>query len=138
MTGAQKGMRSAAVSLPHWPGTCLCGRVLSPVVLFQKRFSMKLSFLMTAVAVVATTATGAQAADTLAKIAAANKMTVAYRESSVPFSYLDGPEKPIGFSVDLTNAIVAAVKAKLGKPGLEVAQMAVTSQNRIPLITNGT
>lgn len=99
---------------------------------------MKLSLLMTAVAIVATTATGAQAADTLAKIAAANKMTVAYRESSVPFSYLDGPEKPIGFSVDLTNAIVAAVKAKLGKPGLEVAQMAVTSQNRIPLITNGT
>src|ERR1700712_2431293 len=102
---------------------------------------MKLSALMTAVLAVATTlvaATGAHAADTLAQIAAANKMTVAYRESSVPFSYLDGPEKPIGFSVELTNAIVAAVKQKLGKPNLEVGLMAVTSQNRIPLITNGT
>ncbi|RYF64844.1 MAG: amino acid ABC transporter substrate-binding protein, partial [Comamonadaceae bacterium] len=81
---------------------------------------------------------GAHAADTLAKIAAANKMTIAYRESSVPFSYLDGPDKPIGFSVDISNAVVAEVKKKLGKPNLEVALMGVTSQNRIPLISNGT
>ena len=102
---------------------------------------MKLSALMTAVLAAATTlaaTTGAHAADTLAKIAEANKMTVAYRESSVPFSYLNGPEKPIGFSVELTNAIVAAVKQKLGKPNLEVGSMAVTSQNRIPLLANGT
>lgn len=96
---------------------------------------MKLSILMTAVLL---TATGAQAADTLAKVAASNKITMAYRESSVPFSYLDGPSKPIGFSVDLSNAIVAAVKQKLGKPDLEVNWMSVTSQNRIPLLSNGT
>lgn len=96
---------------------------------------MKLSVLMTAVLL---TATGAQAADTLAKVAASNKITMAYRESSVPFSYLDGPSKPIGFSVDLSNAIVAAVKQKLGKPDLEVNWMSVTSQNRIPLLSNGT
>jgi len=81
---------------------------------------------------------GAQAADTLAKIDAANKITLAYRESSVPFSYLDGPEKPIGFSVDIANAVVAEVKKKLNKPNLQVGLMAVTSQNRIPLISNGT
>ncbi|MGJ7494774.1 transporter substrate-binding domain-containing protein [Variovorax sp. RT4R15] len=81
---------------------------------------------------------GAQAADTLAKIAAANKITLAYRESSVPFSYLDGPDKPIGFSVDIANAVVAEVRKKLNKPSLEVGLMAVTSQNRIPLISNGT
>ena len=81
---------------------------------------------------------GAQAADTLAKIAAANKITLAYRESSVPFSYLDGPEKPIGFSVDIANAVVAEVRKKLNKPNIEVGLMAVTSQNRIPLISNGT
>lgn len=96
---------------------------------------MKFSILMTAVLL---TATGAQAADTLAKIASSNKITMAYRESSVPFSYLDGPSKPIGFSVDLSNAIVAAVKQKLGKPDLEVNWMSVTSQNRIPLLSNGT
>ncbi|VTU39547.1 Glutamate/aspartate periplasmic-binding protein precursor [Variovorax sp. PBS-H4] len=97
---------------------------------------MKISVLMAAVALAAV-ATGAQAADTLAKIAASGKITLAYRESSVPFSYLDGG-KPIGFSVELSNAVVEAVKKKLNKPNLEVAMMAVTSQNRIPLLSNGT
>jgi len=98
---------------------------------------MKLSALMAAV-LLSAAVTGAQAADTLAKIAESGKITLAYRESSVPFSYLDGPNKPIGFSVELSNAVVDAVKKKLNKPNLEVALMAVTSQNRIPLITNGT
>ncbi|MDQ0069273.1 glutamate/aspartate transport system substrate-binding protein [Variovorax boronicumulans] len=100
---------------------------------------MKLSVLMASMAAaVLFTATGAQAADTLAKIAESGKITLAYRESSVPFSYLDGPNKPIGFSVELSNAVVEAVKKKLNKPNLQVSLMAVTSQNRIPLITNGT
>jgi glutamate/aspartate transport system substrate-binding protein len=98
---------------------------------------MKLSALMAAAALVTLTATGVQAADTLAKIAASGKITLAYRESSVPFSYLDG-NKPIGFSVELSNAVVEAVKKKLNKPDLQVGLMSVTSQNRIPLITNGT
>ncbi|SFM21589.1 transporter substrate-binding domain-containing protein [Variovorax sp. OV329] len=83
-------------------------------------------------------ATGAHAADTLAKIAQSGKITLSYRESSVPFSYLNGPSQPIGFSVELSNAVVDAVKKKLNKPNLEVAWMPVTSQNRIPLISNGT
>ncbi|MEJ1126539.1 transporter substrate-binding domain-containing protein [Variovorax sp. CCNWLW225] len=99
---------------------------------------MKLSALVAAAAVVLLTATGVQAADTLAKIAESGKITLAYRESSVPFSYLDGPNKPIGFSVELSNAVVEAVKKKLNKPNLQVQLMPVTSQNRIPLITNGT
>ncbi|WP_418119602.1 transporter substrate-binding domain-containing protein [Variovorax sp. 350MFTsu5.1] len=100
---------------------------------------MKLSVLMaTMAATVFFTATGAQAADTLAKIAESGKITLAYRESSVPFSYLEGPGKPIGMAVDLSNAVVEAVKKKLNKPDLQVALMPVTSQNRIPLITNGT
>jgi len=98
---------------------------------------MKLSALMAAVLLTAA-ATGAQAADTLAKIAESGKITLAYRESSVPFSYLDGPNKPIGFSVELSNAVVEAVKKKINKPNLQVALMPVTSQNRIPLIQNGT
>jgi hypothetical protein len=100
---------------------------------------MKLSVLMASMAAaVLFTATGAQAADTLAKIAESGKITLAYRESSVPFSYLDGPNKPVGFSVEVSNAVVEAVKKKLNKPNLQVSLMAVTSQNRIPLITNGT
>ncbi|MDQ7973483.1 MAG: transporter substrate-binding domain-containing protein [Rhodocyclaceae bacterium] len=99
---------------------------------------MKLSVLSSAVLLAALAATGAQAADTLAKVAEANKITLAYRESSVPFSYLEAPGKPIGFAVDIANAVVAAVKKQTGKPNLEVGWMAVTSQNRIPLLSNGT
>ena len=56
----------------------------------------------------------------------------------MPFSYLAGGDKPVGFSVELSNAVADAVKKKLNKPNLEVALMPVTSQNRIPLISNGT
>lgn len=83
---------------------------------------MKLSVLMASLAAaVLFTAPAAQAADTLAKIAESGKITLAYRESSVPFSYLDGPNKPIGFSVELSNAVVEAVKKKLNKPSLQSA-----------------
>ena len=80
----------------------------------------------------------AQSTDTLKKIGDSNKMTLAYRESSVPFSYLAGPGKPVGMSVEISEAIAAEVKKTLNKPNLEIAWQAVTSQNRIPLLTNGT
>ena len=98
---------------------------------------MKLSVLCTALAIAAVSATSAQAADTLAKAAESNKITLAYRESSVPFSYLEGPDKPIGFAVDISKAVVEAVKKQTGKADLKVEWMPVTSQNRIPLLTNG-
>jgi glutamate/aspartate transport system substrate-binding protein len=98
---------------------------------------MKLSTLMTAalLAVGLATTAGAQ---TLKKVADNNKITVSYRESSVPFSYLVGATKAVGFSVELSEAIVEDVRKKLNKPTLEVARIAVTSQNRIPLLVNGT
>ena len=77
-------------------------------------------------------------AQTLQKITKANKITVSYREASVPFSYLIGSSKSVGFSVELTEAIIDDVRKKTKKPNLEVAYMAVTSQNRIPLLVNGT
>ncbi|WP_394787236.1 amino acid ABC transporter substrate-binding protein [Rhodoferax sp.] len=77
-------------------------------------------------------------ADTLQKIAESGQITLAYRESSVPFSYLAAGSTPEGFSVDIANAVADAVKKQLKKPDLKVALQAVTSQNRIPLLTNGT
>lgn len=78
-------------------------------------------------------------AQTLKKIEDGNKMTVSYRESSIPFSYVPAPgEKPVGFAVDLTNAIVSDIKNHLKKPNLEVAHIPVTGQNRIPLLVDGT
>lgn len=81
----------------------------------------------------------AQAAgDTLQKIKETGTITLGYRESSVPFSFLDGQQKPVGISMDLCNAIVDKVKQQLNLPKLEVKQVAVNSSNRIPLVVNGT
>ena len=76
-------------------------------------------------------------ADTLAKVRENGYITLAYRESSVPFSYLDGGKR-VGMTVEMSEAIADAVKKAVGKPNLEVKWQAVTSQNRIPLLSNGT
>ena len=86
----------------------------------------------------AATAPSAGDAQTLEKIAAANRITVSYREAAVPFSYALSPTRAVGFSVDLTDAIIDDVRAKLKKPGLEVVRIPVTGQTRIPLLVNGT
>ncbi|MBB3257536.1 glutamate/aspartate transport system substrate-binding protein [Paraburkholderia bannensis] len=75
---------------------------------------------------------------TLEKIQAANRIAVGYREESLPFSYRDANGKVIGFSQDICNRIIAVVKARTQRPNLEVRFIPVTSQNRIPLVQNGT
>jgi glutamate/aspartate transport system substrate-binding protein len=85
--------------------------------------------------------TGANADDltgTLKKVKDTSTITLGYRETSVPFSYLDGNQKPVGFSIDLCGKVVEAVKAKLGMPDLKVAYTAVNSATRLPLVANGT
>lgn len=101
---------------------------------------MRIRTLLTTAALAATGAGAgiAHAETTLDKIAATGKITLAYRESSVPFSYLDGPSKPIGFAVDISNAVADAVRKQLKKPDLQVDWQPVTSQNRMPLVMNGT
>ena len=77
-------------------------------------------------------------ADTLDKIKKSRSITMGIRESSYPLSYLDDKQLPIGYHIDICNRIVDAVKTKLELKDLKVAHQAVTSQNRIPLVTNGT
>lgn len=81
---------------------------------------------------------GVAVADTLQKIANSGRITLGYRESSVPFSYLAGPRQPIGFGVDIYTHLIPALKRTTGRSDLEVNWQALTSQNRIPLIANGT
>ena len=78
------------------------------------------------------------AGSTLDKIAKNGVIVVGHRESSVPFSYYDNTQKVVGYSQDYSNAIVEAVKKKLNKPDLQVKLIPITSQNRIPLLQNGT
>lgn len=77
-------------------------------------------------------------AQTLKKVSDSNKITVSYRESSVPFSYMISPTKAVGFAVDLTEAIVDDVRAKLQRPNLEVIYMPVNAKTRIPMLIDGT
>jgi glutamate/aspartate transport system substrate-binding protein len=75
---------------------------------------------------------------TLDKIKANGGITVGHRDASIPFSYLDDKQQPIGYAMDLCARIVDAVKAELKMPGLKVNLQPVTSATRIPLLANGT
>ena len=75
---------------------------------------------------------------TLKKIKDTGAITIGYRESSIPFSYLDDKQQPVGYAMDLCMKVVDAVKADLKMPNLKVNLQPVTSSNRIPLLQNGT
>ncbi len=75
---------------------------------------------------------------TLAKIQNSGLIVIGHRETSVPFSYVDTNNQVVGFSQDLCDRVISAVKAKTKHPDLKVRFVPVTSQNRIPLVQNGT
>src|SRR5438045_9284596 len=75
---------------------------------------------------------------TLKNIKETGAITLGFRDSSIPFSYLDDSQKPIGFAMDICYKIVDAVKNELKVGKLEVKLNPVTSSTRIPLLANGT
>ena len=81
----------------------------------------------------------AETSGTLDKIKQSGTIVLGRRDSSIPFSYLaDNPNQPIGYAHDLQMKVVEGVKQKLNMPDLKVRYNLVTSQNRIPLVSNGT
>ncbi len=77
-------------------------------------------------------------AQTLDKIRKEGAITLGHREASIPFSYLDDKQNPIGYSMDICQKIAEAVKAELKLPNLVIKMTPVTSATRIPLMANGT
>jgi glutamate/aspartate transport system substrate-binding protein len=75
---------------------------------------------------------------TLKKIKDSGSITIGHRDASIPFSYYDDQQKPVGYAMDLCHRIVDAVKSELKMPKLETRYQLVTSANRIPLMANGT
>jgi glutamate/aspartate transport system substrate-binding protein len=75
---------------------------------------------------------------TLKKIKDSGSIGMGIRESSLPLSYLDDKQQPVGYHIDICNRIVDAVKAHLKLASVKITHTPVTSQNRIPLVTNGT
>ncbi|EHD22509.1 MULTISPECIES: amino acid ABC transporter substrate-binding protein [Brenneria] len=77
-------------------------------------------------------------AGTLKKVKDNGVIVIGHRESSVPFSYYDNQQKVVGYSQAYADKIVEAVKQKIDAPNLQVKLLPITSQNRIPLLQNGT
>ncbi|HDR9484794.1 ABC transporter [Burkholderia aenigmatica] len=80
----------------------------------------------------------AQETGTLKKIKDTGVIALGHRESSIPFSYYDEKQQVVGYSREFQMKVVDAVKKKLNLPNLQVKNIPVTSQNRIPLVQNGT
>ena len=80
----------------------------------------------------------AQEGGTLKKIKDTKTISLGHRESSIPFSYYDNQQKVVGYSHELMMKVVDAIKKELKVPDLQVKLTPVTSQNRIPLVQNGT
>ncbi len=76
-----------------------------------------------------------QATGTLEKIAQTGSITLGYRDSSPPFSYLDDAQRPIGYSLDICMKVVDAVKRELKRPDLVVKFVPITSASRIKAVT---
>ena len=92
--------------------------------------------LVLAVASVGTAS--AQANDTLAKIKSKGEITLGVRDSSGALAYTLGDGKYVGFHTEMSENIAADIAKQLGIPKLVVNKQLITSQNRIPLIVNGT
>src|SRR6478735_11016265 len=69
---------------------------------------------------------------TLKKVKETGTITIGYRDSSIPFSYLDDNQKPIGFAIDICRSIVDGVKKELKLDKLQAEFNPVTSSTRIP------
>jgi glutamate/aspartate transport system substrate-binding protein len=112
-----------------------------PVVIEARRTPMK-RLRMIGLALAAVFLSGQAGAEeltgTLKKIKETGAITIGYRDSSIPFSYLDDNQKPIGFAIDICYKIVDAVKQELKLDKLAIEFNPVTSSTRIPLLANGT
>ena len=73
---------------------------------------------------------------TLDRIRDSGTVRVAYREDSIPFSYLDGT-KPVGYTIDICSRLIDSLRTSLKRPDLKVQYMPVTAATRMDVITSG-
>jgi glutamate/aspartate transport system substrate-binding protein len=101
---------------------------------------LRITHLLVAAAAVSLLAAPVHAAEltgTLKKIKDTGVIKVGHRDSSVPLSYLDDKQQPIGYAMDICMKVVDRVKAELKMPQLKVEFVPVTSQTRIPILAGG-
>jgi glutamate/aspartate transport system substrate-binding protein len=98
----------------------------------------RLSTLLVAAAALCLAFSATAQEGTLKKIKDSGSITIGHRDSSIPFSYYDDKQQPVGYAMDLCLRIADAVKTELKMPKLDIKYQLVTSANRIPLMANGT
>jgi glutamate/aspartate transport system substrate-binding protein len=98
---------------------------------------MKKQLLALVIGAVAAGGAFAQANDTIGKVKASGQITMGVRDSSGALSYTLGNGQYVGYHVEICQKIITALSKQIGKP-IEIRYQPVTSQNRIPLVANGT
>lgn len=98
---------------------------------------MKLKLAALSIALLVTGGVFAQENDTIAKVKASGVVTMGVRDSSGALSYTLGDGKYAGYHVEVCQQILSKLEKEVGRK-LEVKYLSVTSQNRIPLVQNGT
>jgi glutamate/aspartate transport system substrate-binding protein len=78
-----------------------------------------------------------QSSSRVAKMRETGAITLGYPETSVPFAFLDGNQKPVGYTVEICEHVVREIKAALQLPRLETIYTPTTSATRIQLLGNG-
>lgn len=99
---------------------------------FSRRIS--LAFALALVCFMPTQSVAAET--TLQRIASSGKVVIGYRSSSIPFSYQNGDERPVGYAIDLCRRIVGAIGKQLGREQ-KIEYRPVTSGNRVDMVSGG-
>ena len=98
---------------------------------------MKKQWMVLALSALSMGAVWAQASDTVAKVKASGTVTMGVRDSSGALSYTLGDGKYVGYHIEVCHRILDNLEKAAGKK-LDIKYLPVTSQNRIPLVQNGT
>ena len=96
-----------------------------------------LRLLLSSALLLALPALGQELTGTLKKIKDSGSVAIGYRDSSIPFSYLNARRQPIGYSIDLCLEIIEDVKEALGVEEIEIEFVPVTPENRIDMVASG-
>ena len=98
----------------------------------------QISQIFALTALVAISGATVAASATMDKIKSSGAVTMGVRESSIPMSYTTGDSRFDGYHVEICRMILGDIKDKLGMSTLRINYQPVTSQNRVPLVQNGT
>lgn len=90
----------------------------------------KLALTLAGLMLAATVQAQTPRSPTLDKIAASGTIYLGYREAALPFSYLNGQDAPRGYSIELCQHVVEAVKRRLGRTQLNVVYVPVSTGSR--------